>query len=193
MSSFLNSLRDNLTAMEQELQALPGELDSILRRLQGRKLKSLLSRLNQNCDGLYNKQHAAQMSGLFSLPYIIQATPPYIRPITSEDLSRWREAYKSEVRVIIGKGRVEVVTPSEVANEYETTVSEIILAPQEQGYTVLGWDQYRALLDEIGNLIGGNEEQGKTIESPGHVAVGIRVSTTDSAQEIKILPKGSPL
>ena len=183
MSSFLNSLRDNLTAMEQELQALPGELDFILRRLQGRKLKSLLSRLNQNCDGLYNKQRAAQMSGLFPLPYIIQATPPYISPITSEDLSRWREAYKSEVRVIIGKGRVEVVTPSEVANEYETTVSEIILAPQEQGYTVLGWDQYRELLDEIGNLIGGNEEQGKTIESPGHVAVGIRVSTTDSAQD----------
>jgi len=193
MSSFLNSLKDKLATMEQELQALPGELNSILRRLDGRKLKSLLSRLNQNCDELYDKQNAAQMSRLFSLPYIIQATPPYIRLVTGEDLSRWREAYKSGVRVIIGKGRVEVVTPSELANEYETTVSEIILAPQEQGYTVLGWDQYHALLDEIGNLVSESHEQGKTTEPSGHVAVGIPTTTTDSFKQVKILPKSCSL
>ncbi len=164
MSPFLNSLQEKLAAMEQELQALPGELDSILRRLDGRKLKSLLSQLNQNCDGLYNKQHAAQVSGLFSLPYIIQATPPYIRPIASEDLSRWREAYKSEVRVIIGKGRVGVITPSELASEYKTTVSQIILAAQEQGYIVLSWEQYQKLFNEIGKLIG--EERGRITGLP---------------------------
>ena len=164
MSPFLNSLQEKLAAMEQELQALPGELDSILRRLDGRKLKSLLSRLNQNYDVLYNKQRAAQASGLLPLPYIFQATPPYIRPVTSEDLSRWREAYKSEVRVIIGKGRVGVITPSELASEYKTTVSQISLAAQEQGYIVLSWEQYQKLFNEIGKLIG--EERGRITGSP---------------------------
>lgn len=164
MSPFLNSLQEKLAAMEQELQALPGELDSILRRLDGRKLKSLLSRLNQNCDGLYNKHRAAQVSGLFSLPYTIQATPLCIRPVTSEDLSRWREAYKSEVRVIIGKGRVGVITPSELASKYKTTVSQITLAAQEQGYIVLSWEQYQKLFNEIGKLIG--EERGRITGLP---------------------------
>jgi len=164
MSPFLNSLQEKLAAMEQELQALPGELDSILRRLDGRKLKSLLSRLNQNCDGLYNKHRAAQVSGLLPLQYIIQVTSPYIRPVTSEDLSRWREAYKSEVRVIIGKGRVGVITSSELASEYKTTVSQITLAAQEQGYIVLSWEQYQKLFNEIGKLIG--EERGRITGLP---------------------------
>jgi len=164
MSPFLNSLQKKLAAMEQELQALLRELDSILRRLDGRKLKSLLSRLNQNCDALYDKQHAAQMIWPFSLTYIFQATPPYIRPVTSEDLSRWREAYKSEVRVLIGKGRVGVITRSELASEYKTTVSKIILAAQEQGYIVLSWEQYQKLFNEIGKLIG--EERGRITGLP---------------------------
>jgi len=164
MSPFLNSLQEKLAAMEQELQALPGELDSILRRLDGRKLISLLSRLNQDCDGLYDKQHAAQMSGLFTLPYIFQATPPYIRPITREDLSRWREAYKSEVWVVIGKGKVWVITRSELASEYKTTVSQITLVAQEQGHIVLSWEQYQKLFNEIGKLIG--EERGRIAGLP---------------------------
>jgi hypothetical protein len=164
MSPFLNSLQEELAAMEQELQALPGELDSILRRLDGRKLKSLLSRLNQNCDILYDKQRAAQISGLLPLPYIIQATGPLIRPVTSEDLSRWREAYKSEVRVVIGKGKVWVITRSELANEYKKPVSQISLAAQEQGYIVLSWEQYQKLFNEIGKLIG--EERGRITGLP---------------------------
>ncbi len=164
MSPFLNSLQEKLAAMEQELQALPGELDSILRRLDGRKLKSLLSRLNQNCDVLYDKHRAAQVRGLFPLPYIMQGTSPCIRPVTSEDLSRWREAYKSEVRVIIGKGRVGVITSSELASEYKTTVSQITFAAQEQGDMVLSWEQYQKLFNEIGKLIG--EERGRITGLP---------------------------
>ena len=46
---------------------------------------------------------------MLALPVILQPTYPYIREITSEDLCRWRAAYKSDVQVIIGKGRVEVM------------------------------------------------------------------------------------
>ena len=46
---------------------------------------------------------------------------------------------------------------------------------------VLGWDDYQNLLDELGSLIGEDEES-RTI-------VGIPVTTTDSAQEVKVLPK----
>jgi hypothetical protein len=61
---------------------------------------------------------------------------------------------------------------------------------------VLNWDQYQKLLDEIGNLIGGGEQQDKAIEPPGdtaHIAIGIPVTTTDSTQEVKVLPKSSSL
>ena len=88
-----------------------------------------------------------------------------------------------------------VIAASELAREYKTTVSQIILAAQQQGYTVLSWDQYLKLLDEMGKLIGGDEQQDKAIEPPGdtaHMAIGIPVTTTDSTQEVKILPKSSP-
>jgi hypothetical protein len=56
-----------------------------------------------------------------------------------------------------------------------------------QGYTVLGWDEYQNLLDEIGSLIGENEES-----LPGTI-VGIPVTTTDSTQGVKSFLKVPPL
>ncbi|MBA7564529.1 hypothetical protein ES708_06192 [subsurface metagenome] len=152
--SFLNSLNDRLTTMEREVQALPGELDSVVRRLDRGKLQSVLIRLEQDCDQLYEKQSAARSSGGITLPWILSLQPLSITPITSEDRSRWREAYKSEVRVVIGEGKVEVMAASRVAGKYKTTVSQIAPVAQQKGYTVLSWEQYIDLLDEIGTLIG---------------------------------------
>ncbi len=151
---FLNSLNDRLTTMEREVQTLPGELDSIVRRLDWGKLQSVLLHLDQDCNQLYEKQSAAQSSGIFTLPLIFSLETLSSRPITSEDISRWREAYKSKVRGLIGKGRIEVMATSELAEKYKTTVSQIAPIARKQGYIVLNWDQYIKLLDEIGKLIG---------------------------------------
>jgi len=86
--------------------------------------------------------------------------------------------------VVLGKEGVAVIAISELARKYQTTVPQVILAAQQQGYIVLGWDQYQNLLDEIGSLIGEDEES-RTI-------VGIPVTTMDSPQEVKVLPKSSP-
>jgi len=51
---------------------------------------------------------------------------------------------------------------------------------------VLGWDDYQNPLAEISSLIGKNEES-----LPGAI-VGIPVTTTDSPQEAKVLPKNLP-
>jgi len=174
MSSFLNSLKDRLTAMEKEMQTLPIELDAIVTRLDWSKLRSLFFRLNQDLNNLFNARHN---SGMLSLPLVVQPTYPYIREVTNEDLQRWREAYKSEVRVIAGKGRVAVIAPSELANKYKTTVSQIILSAQQQGYLALSWDQYQKLLDEIDKLIAGGEALGRITESDGTI-VGIPLPTT---------------
>ncbi len=152
--SFLNSLNDRLTTMEQEMQALPEELDSIVRRLDWGKLQSVLIHLEQDCNQLYEKQSAAQSSGGITLPRIFSLETLSSTPITSEDRSRWREAYKSKVRVVIGGGRVEVMAASEIAEKYKTTVSQIAPVARKQGYIVLSWDQYIKLLDEIGKLSG---------------------------------------
>jgi hypothetical protein len=152
--SFLNSLNDRLTAMEREVQTLPGELDSIVRRLDWGKLQSVLIRLEQDCDKLYEKQSAAQSSGGITLPQIFSLDTFSFATITSEDKSRWREAYKSKVRVAIGEGKVEVMATSELAGKYKTTVSQIAPIARKQGCIVLRWDQYIKLLDEIGKLIG---------------------------------------
>jgi hypothetical protein len=180
MSPFLNSLKDRLTAIEQEMQSLPGELDSALTRLDRAKLRSLFTRLNQDFNKLFDAHHR---SGMFSLPLIIEPTYPYIREITSEDWSRWREAYKSDVRVVIGKGKVEIIAVADLTREYKATVSQVVLIAQQQGYIVLGWDQHQKLLAEISKLIGGDEES-----LPGTI-VGIPVTTTDSTQGIKMLPQ----
>jgi len=68
--------------------------------------------------------------------------------------------------VVIGKGRVAVMAASEVASKCKTTVSQIILVAQQQGYIVLSWDEYQKLLDEIGKLIGEDEEQGRITGLP---------------------------
>ena len=174
MSSFLNSLKDRLTAMEQEIQTLPIELDAIVTRLDRSKLRGLFSRLNQDLNNLFNARHN---SGMLSFPLVVQLTYPYIREVTNEDLQRWREAYKSEVQVIVGKGRVAVIAPSELASKYKTTVSQIIFSAQQQGYLVLSWDQYQKLLDEIGKLNAGGEALGRITESSGTI-VGIPLPTT---------------
>jgi hypothetical protein len=158
---FLNSLNDHLMAMEREIQTLPGELDSLVSSLDRSKLQDILCRLERDCDGLFDRQFAARRDGAITLPLIIQLGYPYVRQITEEDLLRWREVYKSEVRVVIGKGRAEVMAASELARRWETTISQITLAAQQKGYAVLDWDGYKKLLDEIVKLIGGDEERGK--------------------------------
>jgi len=191
MSSFLNSLRDKLTAMEQEMQTLPGELDSIVRRLDRGKLRSLSLALNRDFDEAFDKHlgnmFAGQGGWAFGAPFIIELSPPHIRSVTNEDVQRWRTAYKSDVRVLIGKRGVGVIAPSELAREYKATVSQVILDAQRQGYTVLGWEQYQKLLDEIVSLIGEDKES-----LPGTI-VGVPVTTVDSPQQVKILPQSSSL
>ncbi len=190
MSSFLNGLKDKLVAVEQEMQTLPGELDSIVARLDQGKLRRLFFRLHQDFNKVLDKLFDAQRINALLFPFIFMPdglNGPLYRRITQEDLSRWRDTHKSEIRVVAGKGGVTVIAISELAREYKVTVSQIILATQQQGYTVLGWDQYQKLLDEIGSLIGEDEES-----LPGAI-VGIPLTTTDSPQEVKILPKNSPL
>jgi hypothetical protein len=199
MSSFLNNLEDKLRVIEEEIQTLPGELDSAVGRLDRGKLRSVFLRLEQDCDRLYEKQFAAQRNSLLVFPFILfpdGINGPVYRRITSEDIAKWRQAYKTKLHVVMGKGRVEVIAVSELAREYKTTVPQVILAAQQQGYTVLGWDEYQNLLDGIGKLIGEDEQQDKAIEPLGdtaHVAIGIPVTATDSTQEVKILPKNSLL
>jgi len=190
MSRFLNSLKDKLRAMEEEIQTLPGELDSIVARLDQGKLRRLSFNLDQDFNKLLDRLFEAQRFNALLFPFIFMPdglNGPLYRRITQEDLAKWRAAWKSDIRVVLGKEGVGVIAVSELARKYKTTVSQVILAAQQQGYTVLGWDQYRELLDEISSLIGEDEES-----VPGAI-VGIPATTTDSTQEVKILPKSSPL
>ena len=191
MSQFLSSLNDKLTTIEQEIQNLPGELDSIVTRLDRDKLRSLFAALNRDFNEAFDKHHGKLFAGqggwAFGAPFIIELSPPHIRSVTNEDIQRWRAAFKSDVRVVIGKRGVGVIAASELTREYKATVSQVILAARRQGYTVLGWEQYQKLLDEIVSLIGEDKES-----LPGTI-VGVPVTTVDSPQQVKILPQNSPL
>ena len=186
-SAFLNSLQDKLTAMEQEMEALPGELDSAVAHLDQSKLRSLGFQLDQDFNKLLDRLFAPQRNQVLMLPFIfmpVSLNGPLFRRITQEDLSRWRDAHKSDVRVVLGKEGVAVIAISELARKYQITVPQITVAAQQQGYIVLDWDKYQNLLDEIGSLIGEYEESG--------TIVGIPLTTTDSPKEVKVLPKSSP-
>jgi hypothetical protein len=155
--SFLTSLNDRLTTIEQEMQALPEELDSIMRRLNSDKWRNLLVRVNEDFNKLLDELSIPRINGAFSLPLIFDLQSLSFTSITSEDRSRWRAAHKSDIRVVIGKGEVQVIAASEATGEGEAEVSQIIPLSQQQGYVILRWDQYQKLLDEIGKLITGND------------------------------------
>ena len=134
--------------------------------------------LDQGFNKLLDRLFAPQRNQVLVFPFIFMPeglNGPLFRRITQEDLSRWRAAWKSDVRVVLGKEGVAVIAISELARKYQTTVSQVILAAQQQGYTVLGWDEYQNLLDEIGSLIGEDEE------SLPEAIVGIPVIATDSS------------
>jgi hypothetical protein len=195
MSPFLNSFKGRLKALEQGIQTLPGELDLAVRQLDGGKLRNLFSRLEHDCDRLYDKQFAAQSNSLLVFPFILfpdGVNGPLFRRITSEDIAKWRQAYRTKLHVVVGKGGVRIVAASESARQHKTTVPQVVFAVQQQGYIVLGWEQYQKLFDEIGKLIGGDEQQDKAIEplsDTAQVAIGIPVTVMDSAQEVRILGK----
>jgi len=178
MSSFLNSLEDKLAAMEQEIQTLPRELDSAVARLDRAKLRSLGFRLNQDFNKLLNQLFAPQRMNALLSPFILMPdgpNGPLYRRITEEDLSKWRAAWKSDIRVVAGKEGVEVIAVSELARKYQTTVDQVILAAQQQSYIMLDWDEYQSLLDEISILIGEDEEP-----LPETTVMGIPMTATDS-------------
>ena len=192
MSRYLDSIRGELTAMEQEIPTLPEELDSVVTRLDRSKLRSLFFRLDQDLNKLLARLFDAQRIGALLYPLIVQPSYPYIRETTEEDLAKWRAAWKSDILVVAGKEGIGVIATFELARKYQTTVAQVILAAQQQGNIVLGWDQYRELLDEIGSLIGGDEERGTITSSPGQIVIGVPVTGTESA-DVKILPKNSLL
>jgi len=158
MSPFLNSLADNLEAMEQEIQALPEELDSIVRRLDQSKWEDLLLRVNEDFNKILDELSAPQINGAFALPWIFDLQSLSFTPVTSEDRSRWRAAHKPEIRVVIGEGKVQVMADSEITGKGETAVSRVIPVCRQQGHIVLTWGQYQKLLAEIGKLISADEQ-----------------------------------
>jgi hypothetical protein len=189
VSPFLNGLKDRLTAIEQETQSLPGELDSIVAHLDRGKLRRLSFSLDQDFNKLLDRLFAPQRMNALLSPFILLPdglNGPLYRRITQEDLAKWRAVWKSDIRVVLGKEGVGLIAISELARKYQTTVTQVILAAQQQGYTVLGWDDYQHLLDEIGKLIGGDEKS-----LPETTVMGILVTTADFAQEVKTLPKTS--
>lgn len=143
MSLFLNSLEDKLRVMEEEIQTLPGELDSIVARLDRGKLRRLSFSLDQDFSKLLDRLFDAQRINALLFPFIFMPdglNGPLSRRITQEDLVKWRAAWKSDIRVVLGKEGVGVIAVSELANKYKTTVPQVSLAAQQQGYIVLDWD-----------------------------------------------------
>jgi hypothetical protein len=154
---FLNSLSDQLAAMEQRMQALPEELDSIMVRLNRDKWENLLVRVNEDSNKLLDRLSTPRINGVFSLPLIFDIQSLSFTPITSKDKARWRDAHKPDIRVLIGKGKVQVMAVSEASSKGEADVYQTRPFSQQQGYTMLNWDKYQNLLDEIGKLISGND------------------------------------
>jgi hypothetical protein len=154
---FLDSLSDQLAARERRIHALPEELNSIMARLNRDKWENLLVHVNENSNRLLDRLSAPRINGSLSLPLIFDLQALSFAPITSEDRARWRDAHKSDIRVVIGKGKVRVMAVSEVICKGKADVSQVIPLSQQQGYIILDWDQYQKLLDEIGKLISGND------------------------------------
>ncbi len=62
MSQFQSSFKDKLTTIEQEMRNLPGELDSIVTRLDRGRLTNLFLRLNQDFNKLFDRLFGTRRS-----------------------------------------------------------------------------------------------------------------------------------
>lgn len=158
MSEFINSLSHRLTALEQKVRAFPGKLDSIVARLDWGKWENLLVRVNNDFNRLLDRLSAPQNIGIPALSLIFDLGSLSFTTITSEDKARWRAAHKSEIRVVIGGERVQVMAASEITDEGEFAVSHRKPIIQQQDYLILTWDQYQKLLCEIRKLISDGAE-----------------------------------
>jgi hypothetical protein len=78
----------------------------------------------------------------------------------AEQISKLKKASTPDIRVVLGKGQVKAMAISNLARENKMTASEIVLNLREW---VTGYSDQK-LLDEIGNLRSGHEEQGKLTE-----------------------------
>lgn len=157
MSEFIDSLSDRLTALEQEAQAFPEKLDSIVARLDRGKWENVLVRVNDDFNRLLDKLSAPKSSVGLALPLIFDVHSFSLTRVTSEDKARWRSAHKSDIRVVIGGGRVQVMAASERTGKGEFAFSHRIPFAQQQAHIILTWDQYQKLLNEISKLIGDSE------------------------------------
>ncbi len=158
MSEFIDSLSDRLEALEQEVQAFPEKLDSIVARLDRGKWGNLLVRVNDDFNRLLDRLSAPKNIGIPELPLIFDPGFLSFTPITSEDKARWRVAHKSDVRVVIGEGKVQVMAASNMTGIGESAVTHRIPFAQRQGYIILNWDQYQELLTQIGKLLSASEQ-----------------------------------
>lgn len=156
--SSLNSLGNRLAGLEQEIQTLPGQLDSMVSRLDRGKWRSLLLRVNEDLNKLLDELSTPQISGAFPLPLIFDPQTFSFTPVTSEDRARWRAAHKSDIRVVIGKGQVRLLSVPQIVGNRENAAPQKTPASRQQDCIVMNWDQYQKLLNEIDKLIIGNDE-----------------------------------
>lgn len=89
-------------------------------RLDRGKLRRFCFRLDQDFNKLLDRLFDAQRINALLFPFILMPdglNGPISRTIIQEDLSRWRDAHKSEIRVVVGKEGVAVVVTLERGNE----------------------------------------------------------------------------
>jgi hypothetical protein len=155
---FLENLGDQMVAMERQIQTLPQKLNSIVRRLDRGKWRKLLARVDEDLNRLLDKLDAPRVNGAFHMPFVLDPQSLSLTPITSEDRARWRDARKSHIRAVTGKGQVRLTIDPKTARKLEIIGFEITSITQQSDSIVLAWDQYQKLLDEIGRLISSDDE-----------------------------------
>ena len=158
MSGFLDSLRDELETIEQRIEALPGDIDSVVSHLEWTKLRTFFLGLNQDYRKLLQDEQRLYQGVL--LGRLLITTDRAM----AEQMSNLIKTFIPDVRVVLGKGQVKAMAISNLARENKMTASDIILSLREEGYLVLGWDEYRKLLDEIGKLLAQPKEGGTLTE-----------------------------
>jgi hypothetical protein len=176
-----------MDALADRMASLPGELDDASERL----VRGRLRRMFSNLECYYNIIAANEERIRESYSFEKELGYTLLDPRFGEQMSRLKEPV--DVRIVIGNRVVTALAISCLARESGMSTHGVVHKLRRQGYIVLGWDKYQKLLDEICKLIGEHEEEGKITYLTRPVAIGLPVSTTDSAKEQKALPKNSSL
>ncbi len=142
----LDNFANQMDALADRMASLPGELDDASGRLERGRLRRMFS----NLECYYSIIAANEERARKSYSFATEVAYSLIDPKFGERMSRLKEPV--DVRIVMGDRVVTALAVSRLAREGGISTYGVMHNLRKQGYTVLTWNQYQKLFNEVAKM-----------------------------------------